>query len=388
MLKAIQYNNKYIGLVDKKMRQGITQFANKSWRKSYDLLHFTNKNQDGKNNSEANLFTAYAKLYCAAQLEKSTAEQDAYVLLTYTNFEFWPYLEEHNFPRYARRFACHFLAYLKNDEGSYTEALDFVDEALSINSPIDDLDDIPLYEQKISILLIMKNMESAYFSIQKLLKVDAENETFITIINTEDYKIFLTVHNLENLLKGKENETAKEALDRYTKFLNLNFKDTIWKTEDYLPYYFRKVKLAELEEIEQRLDFKFPSSYRDFVLKNGLFKLGRWNDYESSLLKPLEINTLHNELEKQWNPSFVELSKEDLEATKDLICFSYGDESLQSVWYYCFDKRCLNPESGEMTVYAFNQDEWNFTALETDTIKGFDEHIVSLVNEKVDDFLQ
>ena len=384
MEQAIKYSNTHIGIVDKKMRKAIVLFANKSWQKAYDLLHFNNKNKEDKNNREANLFTAFAKLYCAAQLENSTTEQDAYVLLTYTNFEFWPYLEEHNFPRYARRFACHFLAYLKNDEGNYTEALDFVDEALSINSPIDDLDDVPLYEQKISILLTMKNMESAYFSIQKLLKVDAENETFITIINTEDYKIFLTANNLENLAKGIENETAKEALDRYTKFLNLNFKDTIWKTEDYLPNYFRKVKLVELEEVEQRLDFKFPSSYRDFVLKNGLFKLGRWNDYESSLLKPLEINTLHNELERQWNSSFVELSKEDLEATKKLICFSYGDESLQATWYYCFDKRTLNPETGEMNVYAFNQDEWQFEASEIYTDNSFNTHISSLVDEKIE----
>jgi len=384
MEQAIKYSNTHIGIVDKKMRKAIVLFANKSWQKAYDLLHFNNKNKEDKNNREANLFTAFAKLYCAAQLENSTTEQDAYVLLTYTNFEFWPYLEEHNFPRYARRFSCHFLAYLKNDEGNYTEALDFVDEALSINSPIDDLDDVPLYEQKISILLTMKNMESAYFSIQKLLKVDAENETFITIINTEDYKIFLAANNLENLVKGVENETAKEALDRYTKFLNLNFKDTIWKTEDYLPNYFRKVKLVELEEVEQRLDFKFPSSYRDFVLKNGLFKLGRWNDYESSLLKPLEINTLHNELEKQWNSSFVELSKEDLEATKNLICFSYGDESLQATWYYCFDKRTLNPETGEMNVYAFNQDEWQFEASEICTDNSFNTHISSLVDEKVE----
>jgi len=386
MLKAIQYSNEYIGLVDKPMRKGITQFANKNWRKAYDLLHFNNKTKDGETNSEANRFTAFAKLYCAAQLESNTAENDAYVLLTYTDFEFWPYLKEHNFPRYARRFACHFLAYLKNEEENYTEALDFVDEALAIHSPIDDLDDIPLYEQKISILLKMNKMESAYFSIQKLLKIAVDNTTFATIVNTEDYKKFVEANNLNELIKGTANETAKEALNRYAKFLKLNFKDDIQETARYLPYFFSKVKKASLEKIEEQLDFKFPPSYTKFVLENGLFKFGRWSDNDSELLKPTEINTLHNELAKQWTEGFNNLSQEDLEATKNLICFSYGDEGLQAVWYYCFDKRSLNPETGEMAVYSFSQDDWHFDALKTCTNKGFDEHITSLVNEKMEEF--
>jgi len=384
--QAIKYSNKYIGIVDKPMRKGIMQFANKGWQKAYGLLHFNNKSKDDKNNREANLFSAFAKLYCAAQLKSKTAENDAHVLLTYTNFEFWPYLKEHNFPRYARRFAYHFLAYIKTEKGNYEDALYDVNEALFIHSPIDDLDNIPLYEQKISILLAMKNMESAYFSIQKLLNIDAENETFKEIVSSEDYKIFLGTHNLKDFIKGKENETAKEALDRYTEFLNLNFKDCIWKTEDYLPYFFGKVKEDGISEIEIKLQISFPPSYRSFLLEYGLFKLGKWSDYESCLLEPNEINTLHNELEKQWNPSFIDLDTKDLEATKNLICFSYGDESLQAAWYYCFDKRSLNPETGEMNIYTFSQDEWDFTALEKCKSKGFDEHIVNLVNEKIDEF--
>jgi len=386
MKQAIKYSNTYIGIVDKPMRKGIMQFANKGWKKAYDLLHFNNKNKGDKNNREANLFTAFAKLYCAAQLESKTADNDAHVLLTYTSFEFWPYLEEHNFPRYARRFAYHFLAYIETEKGNFEDALNYVDEALFINSPIDDLDNIPLFEQKISILLAMKNMESAYFSIQKLLNIDANNETFKDVINSKGYKIFLATHNLKNLIKGKENETAKEALDRYTEFLNLNFKDCIWKAEEYLPYFFGKVTETEIRKIEIKLHLVFPPSYRSFLLEYGLFKLGRWSDYESSLLEPSEINTLHKELETQWNSGFIDLDKEDLEATKNLICFSYGDESLQATWYYCFDKRTLNPETGEMAVYNFSQDEWQFEASEICTDKGFDTHIVRLVNERIDKF--
>ncbi len=82
----------------------------------------------------------------------------------------------------------------------------------------------------------------------------------------------------------------------------------------------------------------------------------------------------------------LKLDKEDVEATKNLICFSYGDESLQATWYYCFDKRTLNPETGEMAVYNFSQDEWQFEASEICTDKGFDTHIVRLVNERIDKF--
>jgi len=380
--QAIKYSNTYIGIVDKPMRQAIMQFANKGWKKATQLFHTNNENQ------EANLLASFGLLYSYARLDDTkNALKYADAVLEHTNFEFWPYLEEHNFPRYARRFALHYLAYDAKENQQFTEAHDYLNEAIGIDSPIDDLDDIPLLETKVSVFLAANEMDAAYNQIQKIGLIDIDNTAFIEIVQSEEFVQYMEEHNLEPLKKGVKNETAKEALDRFKKFLKIYFENDMDEINNYNPVFFRKAKLIELESVEQKFDFKFPPSYRDFVLKHGLFKLGRWNDYESCLLDPTEINTLHNELDKQWNSSFVELNEEDLEATKNLICFSYGDESLQAAWYYCFDKRTLNPETGEMNIYTFSQDEWDFTALEMCTNKGFDEHVVKLINEKIEEFL-
>ena len=107
MKKALEYNAKYVGVTDEQMTKATVAFANKRWQKAYDLAHFDNEKD------EANLLAAFIKLYSAAQLEKSGAAEDAHILLNYTDFEFWAYLKEHNFPRYARRFAYQFLAYIE-----------------------------------------------------------------------------------------------------------------------------------------------------------------------------------------------------------------------------------------------------------------------------------
>ena len=92
------------------------------------------------------------------------------------------------------------------------------------------------------------------------------------------------------------------------------------------------------------------------------------------------------------------LVKNWLKEAKNLITFSFGDEGLQSVWYYCFDKRSLNSETGEMSVYSFSQDNWDFEALEicdtgnfsnntnysSQNNYSFDKHISELINEQID----
>jgi len=392
MKQAIKYSNNYVGIVDKPMRKGITLFANKSWQKAYDLLHFDNEN------SEANLFTAFAKLYCAAQLELQSAQKDAENLLDYTDFEFWAYLKEHNFPRYARRFAYHFLAFLEKEKSNFDNALHYINEALSIHSPIDDLDDIPLLELKTKIYLAQKEEALAFFTIQRILNLDPENQTFEAILKTTKYSEFVEATDLENFKKGTNTETAIEALNRYKDFLkffiatNENFE-----MEDLAPFFFQEVSEEEIQECENRLQFKFPPSYRKFLLNYGLFSLGKHREFESKLLPPKQMQTLYYELHIDWTSSCKNMKEEELEGAKHIITFSYGDESLQLVWYFGFDKRSLNTETGEMAVYKFCQDDWNFEALEkcdpetydnyTNNYEqnnfGFDKHISQLIDEKI-----
>ena len=381
MKQAIAYCNNYVGVVDKPMTRAIAFFASKRWDKAYQLFHTNNER------SEANLLAAFGQLYCAARLELSEGEELAQVVLAHTDFEFWPYLAEHNFPRYARRFALHFLAYAEKEKGNYEGALDYLDEAVRIESPIDDLDDMPLLELKVEILLVQDNHEAAFFLIQKIRKKDASNASFSKIVDSESYARFLKMNDLAALEKGGARETTEEALARWSKFLKLNFDDDQEEIKRFDVAFLGRVKQSILAQAEERLDFKFPPSYKEFVLKKGLFKLGRWNDYESCLLAPREMRTLHDELKTQWNPGFMEMNKAQVEETKQLICFSYGDEGLQSVWYYCFDKRSLNPDTGEMSIYSFCQDEWNFDALPICERRGFDVHISQLVDEQIGLFL-
>ena len=392
MKQAIKYSNKYIGIVDKPMRKGISLFANKSWRKAYDLLHFDNEK------SEANLFAAYAKLYCAAQLELKTAQEDAEIVLDYTDFIFWAYLEEHNFPRYARRFAYHFLAFLEKEKSNFDDALNYINEALSINSPIDDLDDIPLLELKAEIYLAQKEEALAFFIIQRIVDLDPENKTFEAVLKTTAYSDFLETHNLENFKKGTNTETAIEALNRFKDFLKLYVAtNEDYEMNDLAPFFFQKVSEEEIMECEKRLQFKFPPSYRNFLLNYGLFSLGEHSDFESKLLPPKYMQTLYYELHNDWSSSCKNMKEEELEGAKNIIIFSFGDESLQLVWYFGFDKRSLNEETGEMAVYKFSQDYWFFEALEKCNPEtydnytnnygqnnfGFDKHISQLINEKI-----
>jgi len=351
MKKALEYNAKYVGVTDEQMTKATVAFANKRWQKAYDLAHFDNEKD------EANLLAAFIKLYSAAQLEKPDAAEDAHILLNYTDFEFWVYLEEHNFPRYARRFAYQFLAYIEAENKNYNDALNYIEEALFIGSPIDNLDNIPLYEQKIQILLDSNKTEEAFYCIQRLLKRDENNDTFSEIIQSKDYQEYLKSYNLDDLISGKPGETAKEALERYKRFLNLHYRGNDELIESLSPYFFAKVSEEEILEAEERLGFKFPPSYRNFVLEYGLFQMGNGDSYESSLFEPGEINTLYSILKDEWNTDIEEI---DFEGAKECIVFSYGDESLQMVYYYYFDKRTLNPETGEMRIEPFDQDEWLF----------------------------
>ena len=398
MKQAIKYSNNYVGIVDKPMRKGITLFANKSWQKAYDLLHFDNEN------SEANLFAAFAKLYCAAQLELKTAQKDAEIVLDYTDFEFWAYLKEHNFPRYARRFAYHFLAFLEKEKSNFDNALNYINEALSINSPIDDLDDIPLLELKAEIYLAQKEETLAFFTIQRILNSDPENQTFAAIIKTTEYMDFLKTNNMEKFKKGTNTETAIEALNRYKAFLKLFIVTTEnFEMDELEPFFFQEISEEDIQECENRLQFQFPPSYRNFILENGLFRLGEYNDYESKLLEPNVIKNLYDEIHTNyyWNDflnDFADKKEEVLKDTKHLIPFSYGDEQL-GIYFYCFDKRSLNPKTGEMAVYKFSQDDWydfdalamcnpetydTYTNINLQNNFGFDKHISSLVDQQIE----
>jgi len=219
------------------------------------------------------------------------------------------------------------------------------------------------------------------------MRMDPANAAFSEIIQSEEFTNFLKKNDLASFVTGAVGETAEDALGRLSSFLKLNFDDDRDEIKRFDVKFNGRVKKSILAQAEERLAIQFPPSYRAFILEKGLFQFGMWNDYESCLLAPNEMRTLHDELEAQWHPGFLEMDEVQLEATKQLICFSYGDEGLQAVWYYCFDKRSRNPETGEMSVYSFCQDEWIFDALPICEGQGFNVHVSQLVDEQIGLFL-
>lgn len=197
MKEAIKYRNKYVGVVDKEMTKATILLTSKKWQEALNLLHTKN------DSDEANLFAAFSIFYCAAHLELDNATKKAKKVLDHTNFTFWPYLEEHNFPRYARRFALRFLSYMAYEKGKYKKALKYINEALDIDSPIDDLDNTEFLEMKIRILLKI-DKEDAYFTIKKLLKLDSKNDSFKEIITSKEY---INYHNVQIEHRVTPNET-------------------------------------------------------------------------------------------------------------------------------------------------------------------------------------
>lgn len=182
MEKAIEFFNQYVGVVDMPMRKAVGKFLEKKWHEALELFH-TNNDTD-----EANILASFGLLYSAAQLEDERAEEYANRLLGFTNFQFWPYLKEHSFPRYARRFALHYLAYANNEKNNFWEALGLIEEALSIDSPIDDLDNSPLLETKAQICLNNNQLKAAYTTIHKLKRIDPENTSFEEITKSDSYQ--------------------------------------------------------------------------------------------------------------------------------------------------------------------------------------------------------
>lgn len=189
---------------------------------------------------------------------------------------------------------------------------------------------------------------------------------------------------------GTLNETAKEAITRYNRFLSFFYTDDEDEIENNKAiFHLPKITEDELSKTEERLNFKFPPSYRNFVLENGMLSFNTEFGEDSVMLEINKVSSLYIELNNEWQEDVNVFEKngkgEKLKnETENLICFSFGDSSLQMVWYYYFDKRSLNIQTGEMSIGEFSQDNWFFEPLLVSESNGFDEHIVKLVNEKIE----
>ncbi|MBW2960569.1 SMI1/KNR4 family protein [Mesonia aestuariivivens] len=198
---------------------------------------------------------------------------------------------------------------------------------------------------------------------------------------------------LEKLKTAPENETAEQAITRLNKVIAI-VKENEDIDEDFLeeladlhqPYQIESVSEEKLAAKEQELGIKFPPSYKEFVLKHGLIQFGKTNDFNRRLF--LDYNRLSTELLYWGIDADDDFSKETKSKLDKIITFSFGDEGLQAQWFHCFDYNTLNPETGEVSIMVFDQDDSN-TPLEnsSDVIceaSGFDAHMSAIVDQEIE----
>lgn len=232
---------------------------------------------------------------------------------------------------------------------------------------------------------------NSWKAVKRIGKVPVEFDFYDKEGNHLNGKVTLP----ENLLKGAENETAKQALDRLQNVLNFvesqgtDLDDYL--NGDYKPVFKEKVTLQEIQNTEEGFGIKFPKSYVEFVTTHGLFVLGESNENYSALLEPSLISRLSDELESDWEVNWDDYSEDQLDIMENFICFSNGDEGLQSIWFYCFDFNTLNPETGQVSIVGYCQDEWEYMFEEEIEIcqekDAFNAHVQRIVNEAIEEIV-
>lgn len=198
---------------------------------------------------------------------------------------------------------------------------------------------------------------------------------------------------LKKLKTAPENETAEQAINRLNKVITLlkenkDLDEEIIEELDILhkPYRTQTVSEKDLIGYEENLGIQFPPSYKEFVLKHGFIKFGEVNDFNRMLFS--DYSVLSDSLAYWGIDSDKAFSKETKNKLDKIITFSYGDEGLQIEWFHCFDYNTLNPETGEVSVMDFCQDDSNTPLENSSTVicqgRGFDKHMSIIVNREIE----
>lgn len=335
-----------------------------------------------------NLYAVYGKAFCLAVSRNSTSDKTKKEDLTReiwelcerlikitSEFSLFPYLEEHLFPRETLRFAYNAFAWYiyekATDEKILLEALGYIEHCLSLKSPLDKEESFFCYlDTKVRILLKMNKNEEAYRIVQNVLEKDMYFGDFQDIRMNKDYKNWISGGNIEKYLKGKEGETAHEALMRLQEYIDkfgheyfeegVNFNNPVSK--------------EEIEKVERKLETKFPPSYVEFLIKHGPFVIDGRN---YKLLSPKEAL---EETQLQWKSyeNFEDDDYGDYKKIKQLFFFQYQLYESDQYVFYMEDIM----ENGEMSVHWFYHDD---TFLLGDEKIDFNKHISELVDKLIEE---
>lgn len=364
-------NGGHAGNLNQENSQGISLYTMKKWDKAAEVFDPAQESNDS-----AKVLVSYCHLYCLARLERvDESIAAAKALSELTKNDTWDYLVEHKFSRFTRSFALQYLAYQAGAREDYEAAEQYAQESIAVKGSTDEWSLTGARETQVRIFLAQEKMDEAYMAILELLEKDPQNQTFATEMATDGYKSYAADNDITSLKTGPEGETAAEALDRYDKFCRIKGYEGVNYTD--------KVTAEELDAAEEKLGLALPPSYREFLLDRGCFALG---ECCSALFEPKKLCRLPDEDE---DVAMVEdWDEDDQKSANELICFSYGDAQLQIVWYYCFDLRTRNPETGEMDVYGWDHHLSEiYDAGGICVGSGFDAHVSAVVDEEIEEML-
>ncbi len=377
---------------EKRVEEMRRQYMSREYEKAYQSAKKILLDDKG-NLSALNCLmnTAYELKHTKEALEASNK-----IISSIDRSTLFPYLEEHSYYRQLLREAYNLRAWIAYEAGKdLPKALDDVNTALSISSPIDKDPNINAYvDTKVRILLKLNRTKEAYATAEKALRKDPEIRDLQDIKTSEAYKKYLVeVHQSGwgKYTKGSATETAIEALNRYENFIKFYAKDTGRE----LPYHQlewkkNKFSINELKDVEKRLSIKLPPDYIKFVTTYGNFSI--LEGY--NLLNPNEITRLSDALRKEWEINLdKKCTPKQRENLDNLICFGYGEEGQQDVWYYVFSYKTRNPETGYMEVQPYNQDDWwDLTKtpgnIYSNKRGGFDAYISDLIDSLIQNIIE
>lgn len=157
------------------------------------------------------------------------------------------------------------------------------------------------------------------------------------------------IEKLKSLVVLDDNETAEQAVARYQLVTQVlaDYEEEDLSHYGKYPKFREKITAEQLASEEKLLNITLPNAYKNFVMKNGLVAYGSYSEDERQMLFPLR--RLSDELKSEWEMTDEDINKayKNKLHPGNLIVFSYGDETLQSEWFHCFQ-----PDG---KVYDFNQ---------------------------------
>lgn len=286
----------------------------------------------------------------------------------------WAYLSEHSHVRGTLRATHNMMAWILCERAQNLVdaevALDHIDRCLKTVSPIDGTtlqefdethamvllkmiefvpDPAPFQTRLFKVLLKMVRQENADLD---------SNDKLQSIIKNDAFKAFVAEAPQTKLTSPPQNETAFEAVQRYTRAL-----EYAKQIDEDMGHWFELKEPSPLsqqmiERFEKQIGIAYPPALRRFLLEHGPFKAGSdsslsimsgWRDENPSAGLVAYIDNVWGgrpEFEEEYTPEQID------RLNRTAICFSTLYINDDSHEYAFFD------QNGKFGTIAYNQDDF------------------------------